>query len=33
MANQITRDQIKAELDAVVPQAQKALDDARQRLG
>ena len=33
MANQITRDQIKAELDAVVPEAQKALDDARQRLG
>ncbi len=33
MANQIKRDQIKAELDAVVPAAQKALDDARQRLG
>jgi multiple sugar transport system substrate-binding protein len=33
MANEITRDQIKAELDAVVPEAQKALDDARARLG
>ena len=33
MANEIQRDQIKAELDAVVPEAQKALDDARQRLG
>lgn len=33
MANEIGRDQIKAELDAVVPEAQKALDDARQRLG
>jgi multiple sugar transport system substrate-binding protein len=33
MANEIGRDQIKAELDAVVPEAQKALDDARERLG
>jgi multiple sugar transport system substrate-binding protein len=33
MANSIKRDQIKTELDAVVPEAQKALDDARQRLG
>lgn len=33
MGNKIGRDQIKAELDAVVPAAQKALDDARQRLG
>jgi multiple sugar transport system substrate-binding protein len=33
MTNAIKRDQIKAELDAVVPEAQKALDDARQRLG
>jgi len=33
MANEIKRDQIKAELDAVVPEAQKALDDARTRLG
>jgi multiple sugar transport system substrate-binding protein len=33
MTNQIKRDQIKAELDAVVPEAQKALDDARARLG
>jgi len=33
MVNEIKRDQIKAELDAVVPEAQKALDDARTRLG
>jgi len=33
MGAQIGRDQIKAELDAIVPEAQKALDDARERLG
>lgn len=33
MGVQIGRDQIKAELDAIVPDAQKALDDARDRLG
>lgn len=30
--NEIQRDQIKAELDAVAPEAQKALDEARNRL-
>ncbi len=33
MSKAIERDQIKAELDLVVPEAQKALDDARARLG
>lgn len=31
--NQIARDQIKAELDAIVPAAQAALDECRARLG
>ncbi len=33
MSKAIEREQIKAELDVVVPEAQKALDDARARLG
>jgi hypothetical protein len=33
MLEQIGRDEIQAELDAMVPTAQEALDECRERLG